>query len=252
MRKKKFIVILFSMIIVLSAGIVYTRNISYSYNNKAEDDKIYLIDTFKKNLDVINDNPDLSLSSDTSNDLAGLYKMEDKYYFRGYVINNYVTLANMTWRIISFNDNEVKVILENGIDNNKEFAFSDDNFITTYDESSIIKELNSWIDKNLSEFGLNIVKAEVLNYEDANAAGASNVTNNESFYLYNGYDTWLSTKKENDLEIESSIIWYLSGDGMIDSAFPEELKTIRPVITIKNPILLDGEGTESLPYSLTK
>lgn len=244
--KKKGIIVLFSMITILSVGLIYMRNVSYS----SVTNNIFFIDALKRENNVINDIPDISLGSNMGDDLAGLYKNEDKYYFRGYVINNYVDFNNMIWRIVSFNDNEVKLVLEDGIDNNKEFSFNSDTYITSYEESAVFKELNLWYDEHFALQNENVIKKELLSYDDVINAGASVDNYNESFYLYNGYDTWLLTKKEDNLDMESSIVWYLSNDGLVDSAFTEELKTIRPVITISNLKVLSGNGKESSPYLL--
>lgn len=249
--KKKFTIVLFMMIIALSTGVVYLRHVSYSYNDKENNNTIYLIDTIKKDNNVINKLPDITLSSDNGNDLAGLYKDEDEYYFRGNVDNNYVSLEDMLWRVVSFTDDEIKIVLENGIMNNQEFAYDDTKYITSYEESNIINEVNNWYKNYLTSLNFEIENIGILDYDTVIKAGASNLTNNESFFLYNENDTWLSTIKEDDIEIESSIIWFLSDNGMLDIAFPEESKTIRPTITIRNPILLNGDGTKESPYYLT-
>lgn len=97
----------------------------------------------------------------------GLYKItennETNYYFRGNVVNNYVSFAGFTWRIVRINqDNSVRLILEEnaGITEYSEFYNSKDytGIKYVYNDGLIDNKINtflqSWYEANIMKKGL--------------------------------------------------------------------------------------------------
>ena len=98
--------------------------------------------------------------------VAGLYKSTatndgtPTYYYKGNVDNNYVTFANQNWRIIRVNeDGTIRLILEDGINNNATYQFNPrlDKFKYMYFSNSseesgtlgIKKTVDDWYNTNI-------------------------------------------------------------------------------------------------------
>lgn len=72
------------------------------------------------------------------------------YYFRGATEKNYVSFADLTWRIVRINgDGTVKLILNSAIDTVQAFYTATEGEFYTYEESNIRNYLASWYDYNL-------------------------------------------------------------------------------------------------------
>ena len=103
---------------------------------------------------------------DNSNHTNYLYKStltnsgKPTYYFRGEVTNNYVDFAGQTWRIVRINeDGTVRMIMVNGIDNNKSYAFQSEKNNKNYmyytyknagNSVTAKTRLDSWINSNIT------------------------------------------------------------------------------------------------------
>ena len=108
---------------------------------------------------VITANPTLTTSSNNTSDASGLYKStatntgEHTYYFRGNVENNYVSFAGFTWRIVRINeDGTIRIIMQDGINNNSEYAFNSsyNNYTYMYYTNSQAKTtLENWYQTNI-------------------------------------------------------------------------------------------------------
>ena len=117
------------------------------------------INIFGKKFGVIDETPTLTTSSNNTNDASGLYKStatntgEPTYYFRGNVENNYVKFAGFTWRIVRINeDGTIKIIMQDGINNNSEYVFNSNynNYTYMYYTNSQAKTtLESWYQTNI-------------------------------------------------------------------------------------------------------
>ena len=117
------------------------------------------VSIFGKQYSVIQKSPTLTTTSEASGDASGLYKSTDTntgnptYYFRGNVENNYVFFAGQTWRIIRINeDGTIRIIMQNGINNNTAYKFNSkkDNYTYMYYTNSEIKStLESWYQTNI-------------------------------------------------------------------------------------------------------
>ena len=108
---------------------------------------------------VITANPTLTTSSNNTSDASGLYKStatntgKPTYYFRGNVENNYVNFAGFTWRIVRINeDGTVRLIMQDGINNNATYKFNSNynNYTYMYYSNSEAKtQLESWYQTNI-------------------------------------------------------------------------------------------------------
>lgn len=75
----------------------------------------------------------------------------DTYYFRGNVLNNYVSFADLTWRIVKINTNgTVKLILDSEVDTLTNYY--SDNLKYDFENSDIIETLNYFYSSKLSSY----------------------------------------------------------------------------------------------------
>jgi hypothetical protein len=130
--------------------------------------------------EIINkDNPDFST---ISNNEDGLYFMDNYYYYRGTVNNNYVSFANLLWRIVGINsDNSVKLIYAG---NDLSSSFNDDSSLeemvgytnnSEYNSNSTIKDyLNTWYDNNLKSYDSYISLSNYCNDTTSKTSGRIN------------------------------------------------------------------------------
>ncbi len=109
--------------------------------------------------EIITTEPTLTTSSNNTEDASGLYKStatnsgEPTYYFRGDVQDNYVSFAGQTWRIVRINeDGTIRLIMQNGINNNQAYAFNskyDDYSYMYYSNSEAKTALENWYNTNI-------------------------------------------------------------------------------------------------------
>ena len=108
---------------------------------------------------IIEAEPTLTTSSNNTSDASGLYKStatntgDPTFYFRGNVENNYVSFAEFTWRIVRINeDGTVRMIMQDGINNNTGYKFNSNvnNYSYMYYSISSAKtQLESWYQTNI-------------------------------------------------------------------------------------------------------
>lgn len=105
---------------------------------------------------------------------------KETYYYRGNVENNYVSFANMLWRIVRINtDGSIRLMLEDGINNNAESQFNtkSNSYTYTYYSNSdgVKKVVDSWYNDNLKSYEASITDTEFCE-EYKTAYNALNVT----------------------------------------------------------------------------
>ncbi len=86
-------------------------------------------------------------------DDEGLIKSNDdigvSYYFRGNVKNNYVSFANLLWRIVRINgDGTVRLVLDNPLETLSSY-YTEENKELNFLESNISAYLENWLNDNL-------------------------------------------------------------------------------------------------------
>ena len=81
------------------------------------------------------------------------YDNKTTYFFRGNVTNNYVRFAGNTWRIVRINeDGTIRLIMQDGINNNQIVAYNNSKSSIYYTESDAKALLENWYNTNLSAY----------------------------------------------------------------------------------------------------
>ncbi len=245
--------------------------------------------------DIIIDNSNIKKNPTTKFNTSaveneGLIKVKNdegtSYYFRGNIVNNYVSFADLTWRIVGINsDGSVKLVLDSLLADKYSYGESSE-----YNNSNISQALNSFYNNSLNKYSeviavhyfcndllkdddgsyaayLRISKNFIpnnmclgtkissniglLTADEVVLAGASE-TENTAYYLYNpeikdNYYTMTSAVMKNT----SYYPYIVKTNGAIayDSASTNTLG-VRPVINIIKNISANGDGTKENPYIL--
>ena len=186
-----------------------------------------LKDAIFSNNSIIQKEPTLTTTSSESGDESGLYYSTNTnsgnptYYFRGNV-NNYVSFAGYTWRIIRINeDGTVRMIMTEGINNNTGYAYVNDNadnyLASYYTNSDAKKELDSWYNNKLINYD-----AYISQEEYCEAAKVRNDTthaeklNNVTLSLIGSYNpTFKCENDANNYGIVKSKIGLITVDEVI-------------------------------------
>lgn len=130
-------------------------------------------------------NGDIPIDAITGDNTNGIYEAEDdlgiSYYFRGAVQNNYVSFANIVWRIVRINgDGTIRMITEDKIgssvfnENNNDNAYvgymygtisssSYENTHANTNNSTIKTFIDNWYQSNLSSYSKYIADAIYCN-----------------------------------------------------------------------------------------
>ena len=144
---------------------------------------------------IITSTPTLTTSSNNTSDASGLYASTDTntgkptYYFRGNVTNNYVKFAGQTWRIVRVNeDGTIRIIMQDGINNNKNYQFNSNynNYTYMYYSNSQAKtQLESWYQTNIgskADLAKNVASGAYyceqakVKYSDSYTSGSATMT----------------------------------------------------------------------------
>ena len=126
-----------------------------------EETTVNLVERVKERNQVIRREAKLTDTSINAGDVGGLYESKETnsgnstYYFRGNVLNNYVSFAGQKWRIVRINeDGTIRLILQEGIEN-KDYKFNsltNDNYRLYYSNSFIKTPLETWYLDNLKPY----------------------------------------------------------------------------------------------------
>lgn len=237
--KKEKIFRFCSVIFLSSLFIFFSFRLVYNYMKEQKANS--LIDTGMLSTKIINN---LKKENYLYND--------NKYILKNLVENNYVSYSGILWRIVSVDDGKIKLV-------------SDENvtvlpFGKNYDESNVIKWLNSTFKSNLTqpdsfitEFDScvnNVDKIEksdcnnsknyvsLLSMNDYIDAGANNS------YLNNNTYFWLSALNESEP-------WYVFDNGGLKTDSNNHIYGVRPVIVLNDIEYIYGNGTKSSPYIIS-
>lgn len=187
------------------------------------------------NNELIETEPNLKTSFNKTTDTSGLYKSIDTnfngvkgtptYYFRGKVENNYVDFAGFTWRIVRINeDGTIRLIMEEGINNNAAYVFNSNsnNYTYMYYSNSATNGakyyLDLWYQDNIVDKGYsdkvatgNYYCEQVkTKYTDDTTTGNANVP------LYTNYTpSFMCENDGNNKGLINSSIGLLSNDEAI-------------------------------------
>ena len=194
---------------------------------------------------------------------SGLYKIDNNYYYKGKVTDNYLYYSARLWRIISFNDNGIKLITE---DTQTSMVWSTENNyknsyiynwlnITDKEHSGIfLNSLNnyknylikhSWCtdivtkDNQTCNDTLNDYVGLISIEEYLKAGGIESYLNNNNYF-------WTINASENN-------VWYIFDKGGINDETNDDTGYhsygVRPSIVLDiNTPLYKGDGTKDNPY----
>ena len=254
---------------------------------KIEDVEEYFYMTILNNNEL--KNPTTVVGEQISSTNEGLIEDKDDdgatYYFRGAVDNNYVSFANLTWRIIRINgDGTVRLVLNEVTDTLSTYNTEESNF----NETSLYESLKSFYENNLSYYEGNIANSKfcsetsiaddkynaytriitnkiptfnclgagfisrigTLTVDEIVYAGALYDEENTNYYLYNSEIEslwWTSSLARKD---DSSIYPFLvSTNGSLTESVASTLyRGVRPVISLSRNTKVSGTGTLTDPY----
>lgn len=258
-KKKKIklgsIYIFINIVFILGCFIFYGYRLIHFYRLEhpkiEENTPLYELITLDKNITTINE---------------GLYKEDNVYRYIGKNLNNYVIYSGRLWRIVSAEDNKVKLITEDpqtslvwSINTNYENSYvrswlNDENnelksFYESLSNTSYIVNTKTCIDV-VSEDSLKCEqviedKVGLLSAYEYQKAGG------EESYLNIGEYWWTSnTDKDN-------VAWYVYSKGSLNntsySGTTYYSYGVRPTITLNGDIeVIRGNGTKETPYLLDK
>ena len=258
-KKKKIklgnIYIFINIVFILGCFIFYGYRLIHFYRLEhpkiEENTPLYELITLDKNITTINE---------------GLYKDDNVYRYIGNNLDNYVIYSGRLWRIVSAEDNKVKLITEDpqtslvwSINTNYENSYvrswlNDENnelksFYESLSNTSYIVNTKTCIDvvaedslkcEQVVEDKVGLLSA----YEYQKAGG-------EESYLNIGEYWWTSnTDKDN-------VAWYVYSKGSLNntsySGTTYYSYGVRPTITLNGDIeVIRGNGTKETPYLLDK
>ncbi len=222
----------------------------------------------------------------------GLIKSTDDlgtaYYFRGNVLNNYVSFADKVWRVVKINgDGSVKLILDGVIDNQSKYYEDTTDYLDT-PQASV---LDLWYKNNLQKYGdfiayykfcndkvlekdnttftayyrivtnkipnytclgtLSNAKVGLLTADEVMYAGAG-FTDNTSYFLYNSNvqkGYFTMTSASFNNGVYSP--FSVTGSGALSASDTGvQVKDIRPVLNIIRNAKVMGSGTQEDPYTI--
>lgn len=194
---------------------------------------------------------------------SGLYKIDNNYYYKGKVTDNYLYYSARLWRIISFNDNGIKLITEDiqtsmvwSTENNYKNSYIYNWLnITDKEHSGIfLNSLNnyknylikhSWCtdivtkDNQTCNDTLNDYVGLISIEEYLKAGGIESYLNNNNYF-------WTINASENN-------VWYIFDKGGINDETNDDTGYhsygVRPSIVLDiNTPLYKGDGTKDNPY----
>lgn len=263
-------------------------NTSFSLNvEKIEDVEEYFYMTILNNNEL--KKPTTVVGEEISSTNEGLIEDKDDdgatYYFRGAVDNNYVSFANLMWRIVRINgDGTVRLVLNETIDTLSTYNTEE----TSFKETALYDSLETFYENNLSYYEKNIANSKfcsetsitdnkynaytriitneiptfnclgtsfisrigTLTVDEIVYAGALYDEENTNYYLYNSeIDNlwWTSSLARKD---DSSIYPFLvSPNGSLTESVASTLyRGVRPVINLSRNTKVSGSGTLTDPY----
>ncbi len=270
-----------------------SENLKGKLNIRVQNSKVVTFaDTILSN-NTISD-PLTNVGEDIATEDEGLIKDIDDigvtYYFRGNIENNYVSFANLLWRIVRINgDGTVRLVLNTATETPATY-YNETLEDNSYLNSNINTYLKEWLANNIdSSYVSNAIYCNDMSYADDSylnynrivvnkiptftclsgtihsnigllsidelvLAGASPDKENTSFYLYNKdiTDTWytMSGAKNSNNNI---YLFMFDNKGKIRTDVVGNLyRNVRPVINIIKNVEATGDGTINNPYIINK
>lgn len=244
---------LISIIFIAGCFIFYGSRLIYYYGIEnpriKKNETLYNVVKLKKNIVTIGD---------------GLYKVNKGYFYKGQVTNNYVKYSGRIWRVVSIDEENVKLITDSpqtslvwGIK-------------TTYDKSLVKSWLNN-SDNKIKSFYDSLSNKDILTLTKTCTDTISDkkitcdTTIEENIGLLSAYEYKEAGGENSYLNIgeywwtssinSSNVAWYVYSKGALNNTVSSG-KTyyaygVRPTITIKGDTkVLNGDGTKDNPFNL--
>lgn len=186
----------------------------------------------------------------------GLVSVDNSYYYKGLDVDNYILFNDEYWRILSFENNKIKIIKEEPIHRlnsydlaeylNMEYypKIEDKNLIDSYDydfsEINITNKIEKKENRKIKSFVGILSLYDYLNtLNDECTIRDGSLLCSESFASKH---MWLYNKKDI-----YSYYTYTDGNVYYESYY--EKKDIYPVITLKEDVeIMSGNGSKDNPY----
>lgn len=272
-----------------------TQNFTLNVNNittasfkikieKVEDIEEYFYMT------LLNNNEVKSGSEETVGLLKGKDDEGTTYYFKGNVENNYVSFANLTWRIIRINgDGTVRLILDD-IDDTLVNYNSDTESYEDFISTDLYRSLANYYSNYLNSFDKYIAntkfcsesgktddtynaytrlvtdeiptfnclgerytsKIGLITADEVMYAGGNYEEENKDYYLYNENidNLWWTSSLSKSSEDGFYPFLVDSTGKLVDNVNGTLYRSLRPVISLDRTVVVSGVGTSEDPYAV--
>lgn len=224
-KKLGLIFIVTNILVLITIIGIYTYRLVYYY--KLDNPKV---DT--KNLVEL-----LTLEKNIVSGGNGLYKIDNKYIYKGEVENNYVRYSGLLFQVYEINDNEIKMIsydnlmvLEKDINFNNTIKKLDTVIDTLRNKEEYLNEIEYCYLKECNNYYISLLTKE----EYDNSYGKNSFLNNKTNY-------WLLDDTYSD-----NLMIRNDGEVILNNS---EYSTLRITISLKRDTnILSGNGLIDNPY----
>ena len=230
MKHKKLGLTFIIINILVLLGIIgfYTYRLIYFYrieNPKIESKNLYELLTLDKNIVTFD---------------SGLYKVDNKYVYKGNISNNYIRYSGLLYRVYEITDKEIKIVSNDTLT------------VLGKDKNLNDSELVGWTNKLVDTFNKKEEYLNKINYcynDDCKDYYYSLLTKKEYDdsigMLNNNTNYWLL-----DSEYDNNLIVSKTGDVVLEV---NKYSGIRITLSLKKDLdVLGGIGTIDDPYILDK
>ena len=212
------------------------------------------------------------------------------YYFRGNTINNYVSFAGLTWRIVRINgDGTVRLVLNDTAETLANYNTENEDY-ETFNQTDLFTSLTTYYDSTLSSYDKYIAntrfcsesgktentynaytrivtdkiptfnclgerytsKIGLLSVDEIVFAGALYGKENTDYYLYNEEieNLWWTSSLSKSDE-EHFYPFLVNEKGeLVDNINGSLYRNFRPVISLNRNVIVTGSGTIDNPYTV--
>ena len=227
-RKLGLIFIITNILILLGIIGFYAYRLVYFYrieNPKIETKNLYKLLTLEKNIVKYDD---------------GLYKLDNKYIYKGNISNNYIRYSGLLFRVYEINENEIKIVSEDTLTvlsknknlNDSELVEWTNNLLDGFNKKEeYLNQIDYCYNDDCNKYYFSLPTKE----EYDNSVGLLN--NNTNYWLLDdSYENNLIVSKDGDVTLEVN-----------------KYSGIRITLSLKKNIkILSGDGTKDNPYIFEK
>lgn len=235
------------------------KNEEISIKGEVNTNKVGTYEIEYSALDKLNNKGSVIRKVNVVNELGKAIKKElgEEKYYKGLNPNNYIYFSNMLFRILSIDDNNIRIVAERDISNvnydgiEEWFKYFDSN-LTNSAKKLIIKNkyCNMKIDSN------NINSMECSSYGDKKKYGLlsipdiNNTFDNLESYLMLNTITWTSSIVDDSKSYTFRDVNIVSGNKFYGFVNNHNFG-VRPVITISGKnLIVNGDGSFQNPYRM--